>query len=102
MPDRILIADDYSPMRSQLKKILETYSHRWTVCAEAADGAEAVQKAIVCKPDLITLDFQMPAMSGLTTSVRIGKSLPQGPTLIYTVHKSDYLDLEARKAGVRD
>ena len=101
MPHRILIADDYSPMRSQLKKILETYSHGWKVCAEAADGAEAVQKAIVCKPSLIILDFQMPIMNGLTASARIAKAVPYIPILMYTIHKSEYLDAEARKVGVR-
>jgi DNA-binding NarL/FixJ family response regulator len=101
MPVRILIADDYLPMRSHLKKILETHSNRWKVCAEAANGAEAVQKAIACKPDLIILDFQMPVMNGLSASVRISKALPQVPMLLCTVHESNYLDWEARKAGVR-
>ncbi len=45
--------------------------------------------------------FQMPVMSGLTSSARIGKALPHVPILIYTIHKSQYLDSEARKMGIR-
>jgi DNA-binding NarL/FixJ family response regulator len=99
---RILIADDSSTLRRNLKKLLESHSNRWKVCAEAADGMEAVQQAIESKPDMIILDFQMPFMDGLTASARISKSMPKVPILIYTIHKTEFVDLEAKKAGVRE
>jgi len=101
MSGKILLVDDSSTMRSRLKKLLESHSNRWKVCAEASDGVEAVQKALVSKPDLIIMDFQMPFMDGLVASSRIAKSLPHVPILIYTIHKSEYLDSEAKKAGIR-
>ena len=97
---RILIADDSSSIRSNLKKILESRPNRWKVCAEAVNGVAAVQMAVRSKPDLIILDFQMPSMDGLTASGRISKSLPAVPILMFTIHKSEYIELEARKAGV--
>src|SRR6267154_5464522 len=102
MPTRILIADDSSSARNVLKKFLEAYSVQWKVCAEAANGLEAVQKAVEVKPDLIIIDLQMPVMDGITASARIAKSLPKVPILMNTVHKSGYVDLEAGKAGVRE
>jgi len=102
MSARILIADDSSPMRRVLKGLLESHSSHWKVCAEAVDGLDAVQKAVESKPDLVIIDLQMPAMDGLTASARIAKSLPRVPILINTIHKSEYVDSQARKAGVRD
>ena len=101
MSGRILIVDDSSATRTSLKKLLESHSNRWKVCAEAADGVEAVQKALASKPDLIIMDFQMPLVDGLIASTRIAKSLPHIPILIFTIHKSPYIDTEAKKAGVR-
>jgi len=102
MPTRILIADDSSSARNVLKKFLEAYSVQWKVCAEAANGLEAVQKAVEVKPDLIIIDLQMPIMDGITASARIAKSLPKVPILMNTVHKSGYVDVEASRVGVRE
>jgi CheY-like chemotaxis protein len=102
MSARILIADDSSSVRNLLKKLLESHSNLWTVCAEAANGLEAVQKAVELKPDLAIIDLQMPVMDGLSASARIAKSLPKIPILMNTIHKSDYVDSEAKHAGVRE
>jgi|SRR5712671_410137 len=102
MPTRILIADDSSSTRNVLKKYLEAYSVQWKVCAEAANGLEAVQKAVEVKPDLIIMDLQMPLMDGISASARISKSLPRVPILMNTVHKSGYVDVEASRVGVRE
>jgi DNA-binding NarL/FixJ family response regulator len=101
-PARILIADDSSSVRSTLKRVLESHSNLWKVCAEASNGAEAVQMAVESKPDLAIIDLQMPVLDGLSASARIAKSLPMIPILINTIYKSDYVDFEARNAGVRE
>ena len=43
----------------------------------------------------------MPLVDGLIASTRIAKSLPHIPILIFTIHKSPYIDTEAKKARVR-
>jgi DNA-binding NarL/FixJ family response regulator len=101
MSGRILIVEDSSAMRSNLKQLLESHSNRWKVCAEAADGLEAVQKALESKPDLIIMDFQMPLVDGVIASARIATSLPHVPILIFTIHKSAHIEKEAKEAGVR-
>jgi len=101
-PARILIADDSLSVRSTLKKVLEAHSKLWRVCAEASNGAEAVQMAVESKPDLAIIDLQMPVLDGLTASARIAKSIPRITILINTVYKSAYVDSEARNVGVRE
>jgi two-component system LytT family response regulator len=61
---RILIADDERPAREFLKNILREFENV-SLIGEAEDGAEAVEKIKLLKPDLALLDLQMPEMSGL-------------------------------------
>ena len=58
---RILIADDKATSRELLRTVLERQGYAVT---EAADGEEALQKALAEPPDLILLDLQMPRRSG--------------------------------------
>ena len=90
-----------SPNPDRRRFVIGAWNSRWKVCAEAANGQEAVQKAVELKPDLIIIDLQMPALDGLAASARIVRSLPRTPILMNTLHKSKYLDLEAAKAGIR-
>lgn len=60
----ILIADDYAAIRSAIRAGFENCSGL-LVCGEAADGVDAIEKAIRLKPDLILLDLSMPRMNGL-------------------------------------
>ena len=101
-PVKILIADDSSSVRSTIRKLVESHSSLWKVCAEAANGIEAVQKAMELKPDLVIIDLQMPVLDGISASARIMKSLPRTPIVINTIYKSAYVDFEAKNAGVRE
>jgi CheY-like chemotaxis protein len=63
MPHKILVVDDYKPMRRKIRSLLE--SEGLDVCAEAANGREAIEKTKEYMPDLAILDLSMPVMSGL-------------------------------------
>ncbi|HEV8180785.1 MAG TPA: response regulator, partial [Candidatus Angelobacter sp.] len=58
---KILIADDKATSRELLRTVLERQGYAIT---EAADGEEALQKALAEPPDLILLDLQMPRRNG--------------------------------------
>ena len=58
---KILIADDKATSRELLRTVLERQGYE---VMEAADGEEALQKALAEFPDLILLDLQMPRRSG--------------------------------------
>lgn len=99
-PLRVLVADDQEAFRKRVCLTLASHPNM-EVCAEAANGKEAVEKAQEFSPDLIILDITMPVLNGLDAARQIRKSLPQTPILILSVHKSKQLVEEAMKIGAR-
>ncbi len=61
---KVLIADDSDLSREALRRVLES-SPRLKVVAEARTGEQAIALALERKPDLITMDLEMPGMGGL-------------------------------------
>ena len=98
MPVRILIADDHQVVRTGLRALLESKTG-WQVCAEAANGREAVEKAGQLKPDVAVLDIGMPLLNGVEATRQIRKLSPQTEVLILTMHDSEVLVQEVLEAG---
>ena len=96
----ILIADDHEVVRSGLRFILEGRSG-WQIVAEAADGKEAIDKAIETKPDVAIIDYSLPVMNGIEATRQIRARLPKTEVLIFTMHDSDALLGEVLQAGAR-
>ena len=69
-PIRVLVVDDSTFMRHAITKYLQT-DPGITVVGAAYDGLDALAKISLLKPDVITLDVEMPRMDGLTTLKRI-------------------------------
>lgn len=95
---RILIADDHQVVRTGLRALLESKTG-WQVCAEAANGREAVEKAEKLKPDVAVLDIGMPLLNGVEATRQIRKLSPQTEILILTMHDSEQLVQEVLGAG---
>ena len=85
---RILIADDHEVMRLGIRNLLESRSN-WSICAEASNGREAVEKTNQYHPDLIVLDITMPVMNGLDAAKLISDSHPDVPIILFSLHLSD-------------
>lgn len=84
---RILVADDYGPWRHfVLSKVKKTSGLE--VIGEAADGTEAIARALELKPDLILLDIGLPHLSGLEVARRLGEMLP-GTRIIFLTQNRD-------------
>jgi two-component system, response regulator PdtaR len=66
---RILIAEDESIIRLDLRGMLEQAGYE--VCAEARNGAEAVQLALETEPEAAVIDVRMPEMGGIEAVRRI-------------------------------
>ncbi len=62
---RALIVDDEAPMRDQLRMRLHEVWPELEICAEAANGIDAVAMAREHKPDIVFLDIRMPGQSGI-------------------------------------
>jgi two-component system chemotaxis response regulator CheY len=99
MPQRILIAEDNPAVRNALRPLLES-AGSWEIL-EVENGQQAIAKAQELKPDLIILDLVMPVMDGLSAARQISKLLPDIPLLMYTMHWSPQVEVEAQKVGVR-
>ena len=97
---RILVADDHHVVRAGLRTLLETESG-WEVCAEAANGREAVEKAKELTPDVAVLDIGMPLLNGVEATRQIRKVSPKTEVLILTMHDSESLIQEVLEAGAR-
>lgn len=98
MPSRILIADDNPAVRTAIRQLLEAPGRE---IVDAADGAEAVSKALEFRPEVAILDLAMPTMDGLNAAREISKQNPDTVVLMCTMHWSPQLLTEAQKYGVR-
>jgi DNA-binding NarL/FixJ family response regulator len=95
---RILLADDHDLTRAGLRYLLEKQKD-WTVCGEASNGRAAVELAETLKPDLAILDMSMPEMNGAEATRQILKKSPQTRILIYTMHETERVIVDALEAG---
>lgn len=98
MPVRILIADDHGIVRKGLRALLQS-RRGWEICAEVANGRQAVERAGALKPDVAILDISMPQLNGVEAARQIRKISPGTETLILSMHRSEKLVREALEAG---
>lgn len=94
---RILIADDHEVVRTGVRTLLEA-EVGWTVCGEATNGREAVDKAVELRPDVVVLDVTMPELNGLEAARQLRRAVP-AKILVLTVHESDQIVAEISAAG---
>lgn len=100
MAMRILVADDHEIVRRGLCSLLQAQPD-WEVCAEAADGREAVDLAVKLEPDVVVLDVGMPNLNGLEATRQMLKVNPEIKILVLTLHDSEQLVREILNAGAR-
>jgi DNA-binding NarL/FixJ family response regulator len=97
---RVLVADDHEVMRLGLRNLLEVQPG-WSVCAEASNGQEAVEKTLQFRPDVIIMDLSMPVMNGLEAASEISRIQPQIPVILFSLHLSDDLYRHFQTDGIR-
>jgi len=97
---RILVADDHDVVRSGLRAILDA-QEGWVVVAEAANGQEAVERAIETKPDIAILDYSLPIANGAEVTRQLRVRLPEIEVLIFTMHESEDVVLDLLSAGAK-
>lgn len=83
---RTLVIDDSAYSRRTIADILEA-SGECQVVGLARDGEDGIKKALELKPDLITLDLEMPKMDGFTFLRILMKSLPTPVLVISTMNQ---------------
>jgi DNA-binding NarL/FixJ family response regulator len=97
---RILLADDHGLVRRGARGLLQA-RRGWRVVGEAANGREAVEKAIELKPDVAVVDIGMPELDGVEVARQIREAVPHTKVLVLTMHESDHMVRRALDAGAR-
>ena len=95
---RILIVDDHAIVREGLRTLI-TSEPGMELVGEAANGNEAVQKALALNPDVILMDLVMPVKDGLEAIKEIRQANSQARILVLTSFAEDDKVFPAVKAG---
>jgi DNA-binding NarL/FixJ family response regulator len=95
----VLIVDDHEAIRRTLRVRIEALPE-FSVCGEAINGVDAVEKAQLLNPSLVILDFAMPEMNGLEAATALRFMLPATKLYLLTAHSNRELELAARDAGI--
>ncbi|HSZ42613.1 MAG TPA: response regulator transcription factor [Trebonia sp.] len=94
----VLLADDQPLLRRGFRMILEA-EEGLAVVGEAGDGAEAIDLARRCKPDVVLMDIRMPGTDGIEATRRITADQPDVRVLVLTTFDIDEYAFGALRAG---
>jgi DNA-binding NarL/FixJ family response regulator len=99
-PLRVVIADDQRVVREGLAMLIGLLDGIQVV-AMAADGVDAVDQALLHRPDVVVMDLRMPNLDGAAATARIRAELPQTQVLVLTTYADDDALFPALQAGAR-
>jgi DNA-binding NarL/FixJ family response regulator len=94
----ILIADDHEVVRRGIRNLLEGRPE-WTICGEATNGRETIEKTRKLRPTLVLLDLTMPELDGLEAIPQILQACPGTRVLVLTMHDSGEMATRVLAAG---
>ena len=100
---RVLVVDDSAVVRKVLGDVLNANSGT-TLAGTAASGEAALSKIDELKPDVVTLDIEMPGMNGLEALAEIRKRHPKLPVIMFSTltERGGTATLEALALGATD
>lgn len=99
-PIRIMLADDHTLVRQGLRQLCEGLGG-FTVVAEAANGAQAVELARAVQPDVILMDVVMPDVDGVEAIRQIVRETPTARIIALTMYRQEQYMLDAIRSGAR-
>ncbi|HEY5602707.1 MAG TPA: chemotaxis response regulator protein-glutamate methylesterase [Gammaproteobacteria bacterium] len=102
MPVKVLVVDDSRFFRRRVSEMLSV-DPTLEIIGEAADGQEAVEQALKLKPDVITMDIEMPVMDGISATRRI-LAVKYVPILMFSslTNEGAQATFDALEAGAVD
>ncbi|MCJ7532459.1 MAG: response regulator, partial [Anaerolineales bacterium] len=98
---RVLIVDDITETRENIRKLLQ-FESDVEVIGAARSGREAIDLAKETKPDVILMDINMPDMDGITATEHIKQNLPFTQIIILSVQSDSNYMRRAMVAGADD
>lgn len=94
----VLIVDDEPRIRSSLRLLVDSEADM-TVVAEAADGQDAVERAVDLDPDVILMDIRMPRMTGIDAIRLLAERNSRSRVIVLTVFDLDEYVVDSLRAG---
>lgn len=98
---KVLIVDDHEVVREGLKTLMAQFRPKWEIVGEASNGEEGISATTALKPDIVLLDVTMPKMNGLEACKKMRRMGISCPVLIFTMHDSNHLAIEAEHVGAQ-
>jgi two-component system response regulator NreC len=95
---RVLLCDDHTLFREGIKAILKD-EHSIEIVGEAADGRQAVAKALELHPDVVLMDIAMPDLSGFDATRRILQANPKAKVIVLTMYEEEEVINRCLAAG---
>src|SRR5450759_1397788 len=95
---KLLLCDDHTLFREGVKEILK-YETSIEIVGEAADGRQAVAKALELQPDVVLMDIAMPELSGFDATRRILQANAKAKVLILTMYEEEEVINRCLSAG---
>lgn len=96
-PVRVVLADDHRMLRESLRRSLAEAGIE--VVGEAADGREAVERAVALRPHVVLMDITMPVLDGIEATREIRARTPDTAVVMLTMHSDDEMVVRAIRAG---
>lgn len=98
MSIKILLVDDHKLMREGLRALLEAQLDM-DVIAEASNGLDAIDSAVMYEPDVVIMDINMPGLNGIEATRQIYKNRPEIKILGLSVHCDQHFVMEMLQSG---
>jgi DNA-binding NarL/FixJ family response regulator len=98
MPIKIIISDDHQLFRDGIANLLSS-SPQIEIVAQAENGQEAIEKAVLYKPDIVIMDLSLPKINGVEATRILHNELPKTKVLVLTMHAEKNYIKEALEAG---
>ena len=97
-PIRVMVVDDTPHVLRMLASMLEIDG--FEVVSQATSGEEAIERLDEADPDVVVIDYKMPAMDGLTAARELRSRRPDQVVVLYTAYIDAALEREAAEVGV--
>ena len=97
-PIRVMVVDDTPHVLRMLASMLSIDG--FEVVSQATSGPEAIERLDQADPDVVVIDYKMPAMDGLTAARELRSRRPDQVVVLYTAYVDDALEREAAEVGV--
>src|SRR5215469_17365510 len=98
---RLLIVDDHEAVRRGIRSLVSSRSD-WSICGEAVDGVDAVDKIKELRPDIVLMDISMPRMDGVHATRIVREEVPESRVIIVSQNDPAIARQQASESGAAD